>query len=209
LLENKCSSKEKLVSLDLSKFIVIEEFQQEKKIGNNNLDSFIGSVFTSRRMIQDVELSTKLQPHGLRLMSDGTYKLVKGGYCILITGTIEVKVTNSGDHTQSFRPFLFALASSENTEAYTALFQALRNLPTWAFEDNVPIKAPVHIQDRCDATRNAFIQVFHDNQSVENFLVKPCYVHLLRNIMQSRSKMLRSSFYDEVIRDMDNIHKCK
>jgi len=61
-------------------------------------------------------------------MSDGTYKLKLGGYCILLTGTIDIKISTSGENIHLFRPFFFALDGSENTEAYAALFQSLKEL---------------------------------------------------------------------------------
>jgi len=205
--EHLCQDKEHLDNYDKSSLIIVKEFTQNKNYGNN-IDTFNGFVFTSRKMIEDIDLAIKLQPHGIRLMSDGTYKLILGGYCILITGTVDIKVSNNGEYSHTFRPFLFALASSENTEAYVALFQALKDLTTWAINGHPPFIAPVHCQDRCDAARNAFKNVFHPNTN-DAYVIKPCYVHLIRNIQQNRSKMLKTSFYDEVLTDMDHMHHCK
>ena len=52
-------------------------------------------------------------------MSDGTYKLILGDYCLLVCGTIDIVIGKNGVVTQTFRPIFFAIAASENTDAYT------------------------------------------------------------------------------------------
>jgi len=54
---------------DMSTLIIVKEFTQDKNFGNN-IDTFNGSIFTSKIMIEDLELEIELQPHVIRLMSD-------------------------------------------------------------------------------------------------------------------------------------------
>jgi len=89
---------EDLIRLDLSTLLIAKEFVPEKTVGNK-MYNFNGFFFTNTKMINIFEASAKLQPHGIRLMTDGTYKLILGGYCILITGTIDVIISSNGTYT--------------------------------------------------------------------------------------------------------------
>lgn len=156
--------------------------------------TFPGIIFSSKGLIQNLEETLSTQ-HVLTMMTDTTFKLVIGQWVLMITGVIDTVIKSHGNIVcHSFRPILFGLALSENIVGYTALFSTLLEISQWCFPIPLTITNVMNCQDRNDAICNAFQTTFKDYIC----LVKPCIVHILRNVRQN-AKLLKNRDFLEVI----------
>ena len=145
--------------------------------------------------MQNLEEGVENQ-HVLSLMTDTTFKLVIGQWVLMITGVVDTVIKSNGNITSHcFRPILFGLALSENIVGYTALFTTLIEMMKWCFPIPLSVKNIINVQDRNDAMCNAFLNCFKDY----NILVKPCIVHILRNVRQNGHLLLDRGFLEVVI----------
>ena len=179
----------------MDEVIVFKSFDQHLTVENSSTSVVLpGVIFSNRELLTNLEEALTNQ-HVLTLMTDTTFKLVIGQWVLMITGVIDTVVKSNGNITShSFRPILFGLALSENIVGYNALFATLMEISEWCFPIPLPITNIINVQDRNDAMCHAFQECFYDKK----FLVKPCIVHILRNVRQN-AHLLIDREYVEVI----------
>jgi len=100
-------SSEALVDVGLNDIIIVNKFDQDK--GKIITYYNFRVLFSLMKNLFAIKTSTTLEPQGIRLMIDGSYKLIRGDFCILVYGTSAIVLSKVGEVTQTFRPIVFAL----------------------------------------------------------------------------------------------------
>jgi len=193
MTSKKVTSREVLLTKTDQEIVVFKTFDQQLQIVPNSTPvNFPGVIFSCKGLLKKLEEAISVQ-HVLTMMTDTTFKLVDGQWVLMITGVIDTVVKSHGNNiTHSFRPILFGLALSENVVGYTALFSTLLEIAQWAFAIPLSITNIVHCQDRNDAMCKAFQSTFKDCK----FVIKPCIVHILRNVRQNAKLMVNREFLE-------------
>ena len=189
----KISSREVLLTKSDDEIVVFKTFEQNLQLEESGPGViFPGVIFSCKGLLKNLEEAVSIQ-HVLTMMTDTTFKLIVGQWVLMITGVIDTVVKSQGNTiTHSFRPILFGLALSENIVGYTALFSTILELAEWAFAIPLRITKIVHCQDRNDAMCNAFQSTFQNCQVI----IKPCIVHILRNVRQNARLMVQRDFLE-------------
>lgn len=76
--------------------VVLDEFSQMAKDDDGNNVETEGFVFSSKALLDRIDLLAKSQPSGVSLMADGTYKLLHNGWVLCILGGHEVNFATGG-----------------------------------------------------------------------------------------------------------------
>jgi hypothetical protein len=93
-----------------------------------------GFVFSTPRVLSNIQVAMRDLPTGVPISLDGTYKLVNNGWTLLVVGTHTVgrpaigSTPTSGTYAHSFLPFVMALSKSESEQAYRSLLGVMREV---------------------------------------------------------------------------------
>eukprot|EP00918_Siedleckia_nematoides_P023253 GHVU01050166.1.p1 GENE.GHVU01050166.1~~GHVU01050166.1.p1 ORF type:complete len:723 (-),score=90.20 GHVU01050166.1:1438-3606(-) len=144
-------------------------------------------VITTKGLLQNgAAVAVATTKYGV--MVDGTYKLHRGGWTLLIIGTVSLN-HQRGKIVQSFRPLGVCFSKSENEIAYTVFMTSV----VIGLKDlfGVDFRPTTCAFDHCDAANNAARAVFL------HVIPLSCWPHLSRNA-------LKKGVYDIVVM----LHRC-
>jgi hypothetical protein len=163
----------------------------------------LGVVVTSRRVFRNTILAIRGQPAGVVGVTDGTYKLHRGGWTVIDFGTSCTRFAQS-EYVQSFMPFGYLFVRTENTPAYRAFFHIVKQGVREFF--GMDLNLAHGSLDHCDSIKGAFLQVW------PSILLTTCWPHVLRNSNKADKLKLLSQreIYKKRIRpSLDMLHACR
>jgi hypothetical protein len=162
-------------------------------------DTCRGYCFTSKQMLQFLVIAI-LSGAAIHLSFDGTYKMLKNNWTLLILSTVEVKFDN-GDIVHTCRPLMMMVCKSESEQSCLGCLLSL----TYAMHTFKGIGASKwwHLvvsgmSDKTSGIRNAW---FHLGSHMH---ILNCYFHMTKALR----KFLTEEEYKYVEADLLLLHKC-
>ena len=167
--------------------LVLNSYDFEVKI-EDQVTTCTGFTFTCKTFLQNIKKCVDCQISGMRLSWDGTYKLLRNGWTLILFGSISLKFGHGGLISHSFIPFSLTLTRSEAYPAFRSIMDAfvfsLKLL-------KIPIES-INIQslsqDHCFAAANGLDylkNLFPNNKSIINLL--DCETHVGRKIREKKN----------------------
>lgn len=168
--------------------IVLESFVTEH--AEENEPRSFDVVVTSRRVFKNVATAVRDQEGELVCATDGTYKLHFGGWTVVDCGS-EAVVWSRNKFVHRFIPWVYIFVRSESTEAYTHMFNAIRERALTFFGITVDVR--YGSLDHSEAIASAFLEVW------PRVKLLTCYPHLARQARKKRTLLSDSKVYDTMI----------
>jgi len=111
--------------IDLNKMCIVTLFDGiDMKHSLNITDTIAGFSFCSKNMIEFLENQMENSKSGINLNIDGTYKLIKNGWVLLILSGYNI-LFKKGNFVHSAKPLMFTLVNVEKEASYKACLDSL------------------------------------------------------------------------------------
>ncbi|GMF48957.1 unnamed protein product [Phytophthora fragariaefolia] len=163
----------------------------------------LGIVVTSRRVFRNAVLAIEGQPDGIVGVTDGTYRLHRGGWVVVDFGTCCTRHTRN-TYAQCFIPFAYLFVRTENIACYKMFFHVVQQGVLEFFW--TPLEVNVGSLDDSDSIKAAILQKWPD------IVLTSCWPHVLRGTYKADklSKLICREMYKKRIRPhLGMLHSCR
>ncbi len=151
---------------DIGDVVVIHSYQETRE-DQGKVITDKGCVLTSKRLLLNLEFAIKQNPKGLDLAADGTGKIFRNRWVLIVIGFRYLKrssdISNNyvgkEHYSHAFVPLCYGICTSESTEAYYQSFRCISLMQSNFFPTSSLIIHSVTM-DMSYPIRNGAIQAF-------------------------------------------------